>query len=118
MQALVGKVLIMQASFTLAGVVVALLFFDARSVNAALAAGFTAFIPVLAYARTVARITPFTPPNAVLLMHAIAGLLKLILTLILLFAVFRFLHNELSIPFFLGAYICCLMSYGAALLFK
>lgn len=118
MQPLTKRVLMLQACITVAALAVAFCLFDARAVNAALAAGFITFIPALAYARIVARITVVTPPNAVLLMHAIAGTVKLVLTLVLLLLMFRFLHQELSIPFFFGAYISCLMSYGLALLFK
>lgn len=118
MQPLVVKVLILQVCITLAGLVIAFCLFDARSVNAALAAGFIAFIPALAYGRVVARITVVTPSNAVLLMHAIAGTVKLVLTVILLVLMFQYLQKELSMPFFFGAYISCLTSYGLALLFK
>lgn len=117
MRSLVGKVLALQAGMTVVAVLLALIFFDGHAVKAALAAGFTAFIPAVAYARVVARIPIVASPNAVLLMHAIAAVIKLALTLALLVATFS-LQHELSVPYFFGAYIACLMSYGLALLFK
>lgn len=118
MRPLVGKVLGLQAGITLAAATLALILMDQRAVLAALAAGAIAFIPALAYARVVARITVVTPPNAVLLMHAIAGVVKLVLTLIMLLALFALLQNEFSVPYFFGTFAACLMSYGLALLFK
>lgn len=118
MRTLVSKVLILQVCITVAASLIAVLFFDQRAVKSAAAAGIVAFIPALAYARVVARITLRVPPHAVLMMHAIAEALKLLLSLVLLALIFRFLHNELSMPYFIGAYVACLLSYGLALLFK
>lgn len=118
MRPLANKVLLLQLGVMVAGIIIAFCFFDMRSVKAAVAAGFIAFMPALAYARVVGRITVIASPSAALLTHLIAWILKLALTLILLIMVFHFLRNDLSVPFFFGAYISCLMSYGAALLFK
>lgn len=118
MRTLVSKVLIVQVCITVAAALIAVLFFDQRAVKSAVAAGIVAFIPALAYARVVARITLRVPPRAVLMIHAIAECVKLVLSLLLLTLIFQYLRNELSLPYFIGAYVACLMSYGLALLFK
>lgn len=118
MSPLAGKVLAVQAGVTLLAFLLAVLLFDAAAVKAALAAGFIAFIPALAQARVVARIPVMASPKAVFLTHTLAWILKLIASLALLLVMFVYLHKELSIPYFLGTYIACLMSYGSALLFK
>lgn len=117
MRSLVSRVLVAQLVVTALGVLIALAMQNTPAVKASLVAGFIAFVPAVAYAR-VAAWTQLLVPRAILLAHGLGEIIKLALTAILLALAFVFLHNKISIPFFFGVYIACLMSYGIALIFK
>lgn len=117
MRSLVGRVLVVQLGIAALGAVLALVWGGAPMVKAALVAGFIAAVPALAYSRVVAWMQMLVP-RSVLLAHALGELLKLALTVVLLALAFVFLQYKISIPYFFGVYVLCLMSYGVALIFK
>lgn len=118
MRTLIGRVFQAQALIALLALLVAALFFDVKSVKAAIIAWIIAAVPALVYARVISRIHLLVSAAQQLLFHALGEALKIAFSVLALIVVFATLKNELSITYFLGTYIACLMGYGIALLFK